>query len=146
MKRTIALVLSVISFHLWAITETVNGYTWTYRVNNRAAEIYNSGEVAISPLPSSFPGKPCRVNIPQTLGGMPVVSIGACSFRRCTGITSVTMPSTVTNISSSAFEGCSLLTEIEMGNNVCRIGGSAFKDCVNLTSVSIPYAHHRLGY
>ena len=146
MKRTLAIVLSVISFHLWASTETVNGYTWTYRVDGCAAEIYNDGKVAISPRPFSSPANlPCEVDIPQTLGGMPVVSIGASAFKGCTGITSVTMPNTVTNISSSAFEECRSLTEIGIGNNVRRIGGGAFKYCTNLTSVSIPSSVINIG-
>jgi len=44
----------------------------------------------------------------------------------CSGLTSVTIPSSVTSIGSNAFYGCSLLTSITIPNSVTSIGGSAF--------------------
>ena len=36
--------VSVAAFGAWADTETVNGYTWTYRINGDTAEIDGSGQ------------------------------------------------------------------------------------------------------
>ena len=52
--KTIILFAAVVlvSFVAWADTETVDGYTWTYRINGDTAEIYNNVSAAISPSPT----------------------------------------------------------------------------------------------
>ncbi|MBR0181715.1 MAG: leucine-rich repeat protein [Bacteroidaceae bacterium] len=49
------------------------------------------------------------------------------AFSGCTGLTSVTIPNSVTSIGSSAFSGCTGLTSITIPNSVRSIGGKAFK-------------------
>ena len=39
-KKLIAIVAVVAAFGVWAETETVGGYTWTYRINGDTAEIF----------------------------------------------------------------------------------------------------------
>ncbi len=53
------------------------------------------------------------------------------------GLTSVTIPNSVTSIGSSAFRGCTGLTSVIIGDGVTTIRGYAFKDCTALTSVTI---------
>ena len=65
-----------------------------------------------------------------------VTSIGARAFYDCTGLTSVTIPNSVTSIGESAFD-CSSLTSITIPNSVTSIGRSAFNYCSDLTSVTI---------
>ncbi len=67
----------------------------------------------------------------------PVVSIYWYSFCDCTGLTSVTIPNSVTSIGTTAFEGCSGLTSIVIPNSVTEIGYKAFEDCSGLTSITI---------
>ena len=61
--KTIILFAAVVlvSFVAWADTETVDGYTWTYRINGDTAEIYKgSSSPAISALPTgavTIPGR-----------------------------------------------------------------------------------------
>ncbi|WP_298308168.1 leucine-rich repeat protein [Flavobacterium sp.] len=64
------------------------------------------------------------------------IDYGAFSF--CSGITSVTIPSTVTTISSSAFRNSPNLTSVIIPNSVTLIGTSAFFGCTGLTSLTIP--------
>ena len=59
------------------------------------------------------------------------------AFRICSGLTSVTIPNSVTSIGISAFEGCSGLTSIDIPNSVTSIGRWAFNDCSGLTSITI---------
>lgn len=48
------------------------------------------------------------------------------AFRNCTGLTSVTIPNSVTSIGSGAFNGCSSLSTITIGNTVDHIGTAVF--------------------
>jgi len=54
-----------------------------------------------------------------------VTSIGAHAFQ-CYGVTSVTVPSTVTKIGDFAFEECSWLTDISLSEGLESIGDYAF--------------------
>ena len=66
------------------------------------------------------------------------VGIGGLAFDRCTNLTSVNIPNSVTSMGGSAFSNCSGLTSITIGNGVTKISDSAFSNCSNLTSITIP--------
>ena len=59
------------------------------------------------------------------------------AFENCTGLTSVTIPNSVTSIGDNAFYKCKGLTSITIGNSVTSIGNYAFSDCSGLTAVHI---------
>lgn len=128
---------------LVAETETVGGYTWTYRINGDTAEIYNPWSnhwsTAIAPLPTGV------VTIPSSLGDKLVTSIGKAAFYNCTNLTSVTIPNSVTNIGEAAFYNCTNLTSVTIPNNVTDIGYMAFRYCNGLTSVTIPNGVMNIG-
>ena len=56
-------------------------------------------------------------------------------FHGCTGLTSVTIPNSVTFIGMQAFDGCSGLTSITIGSSVKDIDEKAFVNCPELTDV-----------
>jgi hypothetical protein len=74
-----------------------------------------------------------------------VTSIGSSAFEKCTGLTSVTIPNSVTRIGVSAFEKCTGLTSITIPNSVTSIGSYAFSGCTGLTSVTIGNGVYAMG-
>ncbi len=67
------------------------------------------------------------------------------TFKGCSGLTSVTIPNSVTNIDQYAFYGCSGLTSVIIPNSVTSIGRHAFNNCSSLTSVTIPNSVTSIG-
>ena len=59
-----------------------------------------------------------------------VYHIGIEAFYDCTGLTSVTIPNSVTSIGYYAFRGCSKLSSITIPNSVVSIGNDAFYNTV----------------
>ena len=83
--------------------------------------------------------------IPDTIKGKTVTAIGQDSFKRCVGLTSITIPDGVTRIGESAFESCNRLTSVTIGDSVASIGHSAFRGCARLRSITIPDSVTSIG-
>ena len=66
-----------------------------------------------------------------------VTSIGDYAFYDCISLTSVTIPNNATSIGEATFDGCSGLTSVTIGNGVTSIEFDAFQDCTRLTNVTI---------
>lgn len=73
-----------------------------------------------------------------------VTDIGEEAFLHCTGLTSVTIPNSVTRIGGYAFRN-SGLRSVTIPNSVTSIGGHAFYQCYQLTSVTIPNSVTSIG-
>src|SRR6266567_3716087 len=74
---------------------------------------------------ASSPGASGAIVIASTYNGYPVTSIGHDAFNG-TGLTSVTIPNSVTSIRTSAFELCTGLKNVIIGNSVTNIEGFLF--------------------
>lgn len=117
-----------------ALTEVVDGIEWTFTISNDEATI-GTGKQNIAAISTEQVGP---IVIPETLGGVPVTTIGDKAFYYCTRISSVKLPSTVNKIGNGAFDGCSSLTSVNIPNGVTFIGDHAFSECAMLTSVTLP--------
>lgn len=85
---------------------------------------------------------PKDVDIPTSIGGATVTTIGQFSFRS-KQLTSLTIPNSVTSIGANAFEG-NQLTSVIIPSSVTSIGFFAFLTN-QLTSVTIPNSVTTLG-
>ncbi len=76
--------------------------------------------------------------IPPTHENLLVTRISAYAFYDdCLGVTSITIPDSVTSIGECAFFGCTGLTSITIPNSVTIIGEGAFGNCISLSEVYI---------
>ncbi|MBR4645166.1 MAG: leucine-rich repeat domain-containing protein [Bacteroidaceae bacterium] len=95
-----------------------------YNLNSETKQ----AEVTYESLPNN--SYTSNVTIPATVtyNGVTysVMTIGYAAFALCSGLTAVTIPSSVTSIDGYAFYGCSGLASIEIPNSVTYIGGEAF--------------------
>lgn len=64
-----------------------------------------------------------------------VTEIGEHAFLNCRGLTNFTIPSGVTSIGTSAFFCCYGLISLTIPSSVTAIGSRAFNDCSGLTSI-----------
>ena len=144
-RKTILLILTLLlnmfSAKVMAYDALVDGIYYnlngsnaevTYRDNSASNHAYND-----------------RVIIPEkiTYGGKRyyVESIGESAFMYCSGLTSVTIPNSVTNIGDCAFEYCTYLPSITIPNSVVNIGDHAFSGCTMLSSITIPNSVTSIG-
>ena len=107
MKMKIAILAVLMTgAQLWAETqsEIVDGVTWYYSVLDNKATIVSGG--------GKYSG---NLEIPSSLGGSPVVGVGDRAFYSSTGLSSVTIPNSVTNVAPTAFEGCSNIVDVIIG-------------------------------
>ena len=95
--------------------------------------IFTGNKVAITGLKVSQ----STINIPSTIDGKQVTIIGNSALISGTDITSITLPSSLTEIGPNAFLGTDI-TSLSIPSNVTSIRASAFVGCVNLTSIIIP--------
>lgn len=72
------------------------------------------------------------VSLPAT-----ITEIDMASFSNCRNLASITIPSNVISIGSGAFSNCLSLSTITIPTSVTTIGDQAFTGCCNLTSISV---------
>ena len=74
-----------------------------------------------------------------------VTKIGCYALSNCIGLTSLTLPSSVTEIGEGAFLNCRGLTNFTIPSGVTAIGHGAFFCCYGLISLTIPSSVTAIG-
>ena len=123
-------------------SKIVKGGDCYYRVDNGYSTYYHyytSDDVI-----GDYAFKNCSGLTSLTLPSS-VTRIGDYAFYNCSGLTSLTLPSSVTSIGEFAFRYCSGLTSLTIPSGVTSIGMSAFEYCSSLTSLTLPSSVNEIG-
>ncbi len=96
----------------------------------RASTAFNDNQTRLDP-------PPVALEIPATLGGLPVTGIGDYAFIGLE-LESLVIPPSVTTIGNYAFSGCYGLGEIVIPASVTTLGEGAFADYDDLRHVEFP--------
>ena len=141
---------SVINYSNLNITKgsSSNGYVAFYadRVINVTDQIgdFLFNESSEGNTLAAYIGNKTAITLPNDYKGESYC-IGEYAFYKCTGLTNITIPESVTSIGGSAFSGCTGLTSITIPESVTEIGRSAFSFCSSLRSITIPEGVTNIG-
>ena len=113
--------------------------TWTYSESTKVLTISGSGNMfSYKDDPNSRPWSTFGYLIEKIIIGDGVTSIGDYAFIDCTGLTSVTIPSSLKRVGFVAFSGCTGLTKVNV-TDIAAWCGIIFPD---LDANPLCYAHH----
>ena len=121
-KSLLALTLALIMVLGAAPLSELAGVDWASLFASKAEaatydiytyEVDSDGTIIITDCKESAKG---AITIPSEIDGKSVTSIGYWAFRDCTGLTSITIPNSVTSV-YGAFGGCTGLTSINVASD-----------------------------
>jgi hypothetical protein len=102
----------------------------TFTIFSRS--IYGKEIESLDSITTEYKDKPAKLVICDG-----PTKIGDGAFEGCSGLSSVTIPRSVTTIGERAFSGCSGLSCVGIPRSVTTIGERAFSGCSGLSSITI---------
>ena len=139
-KGFIMLVVMMLMTASSAMAEVIDGLRYVLDPVKKTATL----------LPKKYWNYSGDIIIPEKIKGNDGVEYVVTAFEErcfsdCSGLTSITIPSSVTSLGDYCFDGCSGLTSITIPSSVTSLGKSCFYDCDGLTSITIPSSVTSLG-
>ena len=99
--------------------------------------IADNGNITIKGFRSDFtPPSDYALDIPDEIGGYPVIAIGEYAFKQKSTITSLNIGRNVQSIGRYAFQECTGLQSVEIPNTVTSFGERVFTGCTSMASVT----------
>ena len=129
----------------YSATATIDGRTMRVMLDGTKAKIGDGTNPAI--ISGSTSGSltiPSSITVSSTSYTVSEISDQAL---KNTGITSLSIPATITRIGNTAFYGCSSLSSVTIPSNsgLTTLGAQAFAYCTSLAQISLPRALTSLG-
>ena len=117
-------------------TESAEGQVAVESVNDYQYTVLNDGTVEIT----GYTGKDATLNIPETIQGKSVSSIGKEAFKENATVENVTIPKNVTTLQYMSFASCSNLQKITFSadSKLKTIEAGTFWQCSKLGDVNCP--------
>ena len=138
MTLAVVLALSLVPVSAVESLQEEEGAQWITVEGIEGGQIFFNSETGeIEDVSRKYGAEITKANIPSSINGVGVTSIGNGAFRGCTKLEEVTIPSGVIRIGSYAFEGCSTLPKIDLPESVTKIGEGCFSSCNSLEKVII---------
>ena len=138
-KLLLTLLISIMSLSASAYHFMVDGIAYDITSDSESVSVtYTTSAYPTASKHSSYSGNiviPSKVTYSGKTYTVKVIDFDA--FCWCDGLTSVTIPNSVTSIGQSAFESCSGLTSVTIPNSVTSIDDYAFSKCSGLSKVNI---------
>lgn len=136
-KKVLSFILALLIIFLTTILigcdKTISSGDFTYELVDGKAEI------------TGYTGKEIEINVPDSIDGHTVTSIGDKAFNEQVKIEKITLPSTIKQIGKSSFFSCTRLKSINLPEGLSIIGNCAFFDCESLESIEVPSSVTKLG-
>lgn len=122
-----------------ATTQTSEGLTVNWNYQLEGDNIVNLVCTNISEISG-------KVDIPSSIEGRNVLSIGSEAFKDCYGLTDITFPNTITSIGKEAFYKCTGLKNVIIPDKVTSLGTGAFAYCSGLQTITLSKNLTSLNY
>ena len=131
---------------LLGMSLTATAYDFTYYNTCYTILDAQARTVEVSQRPTKYSGN-WTVHANPVYNGVTytTVAIGDSAFYNCTGLTSITLPNTVTRIGTSAFRNCTGLTQFTIPSSVTNLGHYSLSSCERLKNVSVPNSVTTMG-
>lgn len=134
----VLMLISLLSAFCVTFAETYSGtcgdyVNWSLDTDTGVLSITGTGEMTFDIIP---PWCNSRNHILHVIIENGVTSIADSAFHGCTGLTSVSIPDSVTSIGNSAFSSTALCS-ITIPSSVMSIGKSVFFHCTRLSDITV---------
>lgn len=86
-----------------------------------------------------------NIEIPSSVGGLPVTAVAAEAFAYHEEIESIVIPKGVTTIGSHAFIECPSLSSVTLPSTLKEIGNASFFNCGSIEQITLPSGLEKIG-
>ena len=119
--------------------------TTYYNYNGYQYIVLADGTLEITAFDAVANGCKGKLEIPATIKGKKVTSIGKKAFHGCTAFTELHIPEGVKTICDFGFYQCSNVKKVVFPNSLTTISYCAFDNCKSLTAIDLPKNINKIG-